>query len=150
MPFRSLTIVFFLSLLAVIYNISFQTGFGKILTQILGQIPFADKVVHFLLMALFSFLLNGALNNRLLQLGRRRWLLGSFLVALFMTLEECTQLFIPARNFEIMDLVCNYAGIYTGGLLLVLLLPHHGHQSTANTDERTTTFSIQTIFHRTR
>ena len=47
-------------------------------------------------------------------------LLSSLLLAVGITLEECSQLFIASRNFEIMDMVCNYAGIYIGSLLLEL------------------------------
>ena len=116
----------------------------------MGHIPYGDKTIHFLLMAIFSFLLNGTLKNHQLQMGRLQWLLGSLIVTVFITLEECSQALIPARNFEIMDLVCNYAGIYAGGVLFTLFLPHLSHKTTGISHERITTISIQAIFHRTR
>ena len=121
--------------------------------------------MHFLLMAVFTFLLNGALNNKQLRWAGQQWPAGSLIVALLITLEECSQVFIPSRNFEMinpcivtnqvrnfemMDLVCNYAGIYAGGLLLLFLLPGLGHQTTGKANERTTTISIQAIFNKTR
>lgn len=150
MLFRILTAALLFFFFFIIINISFQTGFGKTISDVLGHIRFADKTIHFLFMTLFSFLLNGSLKKRQLLIAGQPFLLGSFLVTLFITLEECSQAFIPARNFEIMDLVCNYAGIYMGGLLILLLFPRLGHQTTGISNERNTTFSIQTIFHRTR
>lgn len=150
MLFRILTAAFLFFFFFVIINISFQTGLGKTISDSIGHIPYADKIIHLLFMTLLSFLLNGSLKKRQFLIAGQPFFLGSFLVTLFITLEECSQAFIPARNFEIMDLVCNYAGIYMGGLLILLLLPRLGHQTTGISNERNTTFSIQTIFHRTR
>ena len=87
------------------------------------------------------------LNNKFVG---QTYLLGSLLVACLITFEECTQAFIPARNFEIMDLVCNYAGIYAGGLLSMMLLPAAQKQTTINLNEWFANISLPTIFTRSR
>ena len=128
----------------------FQTPIGRFINLVVANIPYGDKTMHFLLMAVFTFLLNGALNNKQLRWAGQQWPAGSLIVALLITLEECSQVFIPSRNFEMMDLVCKHAGIYAGRLLLLFLLPGLGHQTTGKANERTTTISIQAIFNKTR
>lgn len=150
MPFRFLTIAACLSYLIIIANMSFQTTTGKIFTDAAGLIPYGDKTLHVVIMAFFSFLLNGWLKLQRVKFVGRSWLLGSLLVALLITIEESSQAFIPARNFEIMDLVCNYAGIYAGGLLSIIILPQQDHKTIGSLNERNTNIPLPTIFHRTR
>lgn len=129
MTFRLLTAFTFLSFIFIIVHMAMQTATGRLFGNVVGHIPYGDKTMHFLMMALFSFLLNGALKYRKINLMGKQCLLGSCLVAVLITLEECSQAFIPARNFEIMDLVCNYAGIYAGSLLLMIILPPKVYQT---------------------
>jgi len=48
---------------------------------------------------------------------KRNFLLGSVLVFVFITIEEGSQHFISTRNCELLDLICNYAGILFFGKL---------------------------------
>lgn len=90
-------------------------AFGAI--GMMMQVPFGDKIAHFLLLGTLSFLINSSLRCRNLTVFGHNILLGSLLIAVVITLEEGSQAFIPHRNFEILDIVCNYAGIFTFGKL---------------------------------
>jgi VanZ family protein len=76
---------------------------------------------HFILMGVFSFLLNMALSSRTVRLWRLEVLKGSLVVALVVTLEEISQLFIRYRSFDTVDLLFDYAGIFSFGLFAHLL-----------------------------
>lgn len=73
-------------------------------------------------MASFSFLLSGSFRFRSIHFLGKKLFVGSLILFSFITLEECSQAFIPARNFEMMDMLCNYAGILSGSLLSMGLL----------------------------
>ena len=85
------------------------------------EVPYGDKLGHLVLMGLFSFLLNMALSCRTLRVGRARLLTGSLLAALVVTLEEFSQLFIRYRSFDPFDLLYDYLGIFSFGILAYLL-----------------------------
>lgn len=82
-----------------------------------GGVPYGDKIGHFLVMGLLSLLVNLLLNSRRQSIGKRKFLLGSLIVAGIVTAEEFTQIFIPSRTFSPFDLVADYAGILFFGRL---------------------------------
>ncbi len=147
MIFKTLTALVTAAFLFVIANIGLETPLGLTIKKTIGTIPLADKSLHFLLLAVLSFLVNASMRRRRVNLLGVNLLLGSLLVALGITLEEISQAFIPSRHFELMDMVCNYAGIYSGSFLLCLQKHQHSTYGGQNNRE---TFSLQTIFHRTR
>lgn len=118
MALRIITILAFCFFGFVIANVGAMTPTGIFIKNIIGSIPFFDKAIHLFLLASLSLLLNASLKQRRVNLCGLEVLLGSILVALGITLEEISQAFIPSRNFEWLDMVCNYTGIYAGGALL--------------------------------
>lgn len=148
MLIKSLTLLTFAVFLFTISQVGMETSFGLSVKQNIAEIPYADKCIHFTLLTLLTFLLNASLGKKRVNLKGMKLLIGSLLVASVITLEEFSQAFIPSRNFELMDMVCNYAGIYAGGLLLCL---HKQQQITTTNggEDSRETFSIQTIYHRT-
>lgn len=78
-------------------------------------LPLGDKLGHFVLMGLASLLVNFALACRTFSLRGRRFLLGTWLVLLLVTVEEFTQLFLAYRSFDPVDLVFDAAGILLFG-----------------------------------
>ncbi len=80
-------------------------------------IPGGDKVGHFLLMGGLSFVVNYALRCRKFTVGHRSFLLGSIIVAVMVTIEEFTQLFIRYRTFDLIDLASDFLGIWLFGKL---------------------------------
>lgn len=147
MLLRILTAFAFSAFLFIIANMAFQTKMGYFFTHSISQIPFGDKSLHFLLLMLFTLLLNASLQRSQVNLMGINLLTGSLIVASGITLEECSQAFIPARNFELMDMLCNYAGIFAGSFLPAWRKRKH---STDVDQIDRETISFQTICHRTR
>lgn len=83
----------------------------------LQRLPFGDKIGHFGLLGMASFCVNLALGCRTITLRDVSFLLGSVAVCVFITLEECSQLFLTHRGFDLGDMACNWAGILVFGQL---------------------------------
>ena len=92
-----------------------NTGNGTYLLAILNSVPYGDKLLHILLMGSLTVGLNLSLNFRFSKLWSREVLTGTIIMAVLISLEEISQGFIPYRNFEVLDLVCNYIGIFVLG-----------------------------------
>lgn len=147
MMLRILTILAFSLFLFVIYQVGTVTPLGFLIKQVISSVPFFDKLIHMCLLTILSFLLNASIGQRKVNLYGLDLLLGSLLVAIGITLEECSQAFIPSRNFELMDMVCNYAGIYVGGFLLCLLDLKNTNDANNHSDK---TILLQAFHNRTR
>ena len=100
-------------------------GLGVKVYGHLCQFQYFDKVGHFVLMGGFSFLVNLSLNGKKVRLFKRPVLLGSLLVFAFVLFEECTQLWMPHRNFQISDLIFDALGIFFLGRAAALLASRH-------------------------
>ena len=94
----------------IIYMANFHHD--SVIFNALGYIPFADKILHFSLIGGLAFVVNKALNGKRIKLFKFQFLLGSFAVVIFATLEEASQGFIPSRNLDAIDLICTYTGIW--------------------------------------
>lgn len=143
MLLRFFTIISLLSAAFVITSIGLQTPLGLAIKHAVGSVPYGDKTLHFLLLTGLSFLLNASLKGKQAKIGGMSLLIGSLVLASGITIEEISQAFIPSRNFEILDMLCNYAGIYTGSLLLFFfptLTTDFDH------DDHGNTFPFQKIF----
>jgi polysaccharide biosynthesis protein VpsQ len=84
--------------------------------QWVNILPFGDKFGHFVLIGTLAFLLNYAFNGRMIKIGRQKVLLGCSIVAVAITIEELSQIWIPSRTFDLVDLAANYCGIAISGL----------------------------------
>jgi polysaccharide biosynthesis protein VpsQ len=92
---------------------------GRLPTVILTMkaMPLGDKLGHFVLMGLLSLLVNLSLEATPTRIGPIRLSRGTLLVALLVTIEEFSQLFITSRSFEVADLAADYLGIVLFGRL---------------------------------
>ena len=81
----------------------------------LHEVPAGDKVGHFILMGLLSFLVNFSLRARRWRLGPFEVLAGSVIVIAIVSAEEFLQSFIPRRNASWGDLAADYLGILIMG-----------------------------------
>ena len=77
----------------------------------INGIPFGDKAGHVFLIGIMAHLLNCAMAGRTSGIGRSRWQMGGLIVAVVMTIEEISQIWIPSRTFDLGDLAANYVGI---------------------------------------
>lgn len=80
------------------------------------SVPMGDKVAHLLGLGTLALLLNIALRGRVWSPGVGRFQVGGSLVALVITQEEFSQIWVPIRRFDLGDLLCNYLGICLAGL----------------------------------
>ena len=89
----------------------------RYMLNFVGNIPYGDKLGHFLLMGGFSFLLNLVLDARHFRFWKFNYLLGSLIVLIVVTIEEISQIFVSGRTFDWSDLVFDFLGIFLFGEL---------------------------------
>ena len=78
----------------------------------LNYIPFADKVLHFLLIGTAALLLNKVFKFKTFRLLRFHVYWGSTIIGIAAITEEISQLYIPSRTFDLMDLTADFIGIF--------------------------------------
>jgi len=80
--------------------------------------PGGDKVGHFILFGLLSFLLNrSALSLLPKRYPARLVLTVSLLLSILVGLEEWSQALFPSRTMSLTDLIASYAGVVSFALL---------------------------------
>ena len=82
-----------------------------------NNVPMGDKFCHCTFMFTFSVLTNLTLKCRPIHLGGQTVLLGTVIVAIVVAAEEFSQLWIPGRDFDVLDLTADLVGIACGSLL---------------------------------
>lgn len=87
------------------------------LFDFVARYPGSDKLGHIFLISTLAFMLNYALRARTVPLKCCHVQLGGLIVAVVMTIEECSQIWIPSRTFDLLDLTVNYIGILCAGWL---------------------------------
>ena len=101
--------------------------------RLVGHIPYGDKICHALLYGMMAFLLNYGFGFRRVLLPQHLQSLhrikafssfpfkgavatapymGSIVVLIFATLEECRQYYIPSRTFDLWDLGADFVGVF--------------------------------------
>lgn len=116
---KLIAIVYLLILAGIIAAADFKGT--SYLLNFVGNIPFGDKIGHFVLFGFFAFLVNLSLGRRSFGIGNFRYLAGSLIVAAIITIEEITQIFVRGRTFSFVDLFCSYAGILVFGEIARLI-----------------------------
>ncbi|MFU8892638.1 MAG: VanZ family protein [Luteolibacter sp.] len=109
--FRFLAISYILFLIAIVILIN-QSENGHWWTFI-HTTPYADKLGHLGLTATLGFLCNLAFTKKPLSLRPTRITL---ILLLIVSLEEISQVFIPTRNFDLLDMLANSIGLALGQL----------------------------------
>lgn len=113
-----LTFIYVLILAGIVILADLQ---GTNYFSFIGYIPFGDKIGHFCLMGMFSFLLNLVLKVKQIRFLKVNLLLGSLIVFLIVTLEELSQIFVRGRSFDVTDLIADYTGIFLFGQIAVFI-----------------------------
>lgn len=114
--FFRLSLVIFLLIFVLIILFADQGKMPELIAA-LYAFPYGDKVGHFVLMGLFSFLVNMSLACRKVRFSGIQLLIGSLVVAALVTLEELSQGFFASRTFSLVDLGFSLAGIWSFGML---------------------------------
>jgi polysaccharide biosynthesis protein VpsQ len=81
---KILTVVYILILVGIIVLADIN---GTSYFMFMHYIPYGDKVGHFVLMGMFSLMLNLALRARTIRIWRLNYLLGSLIVAVLVLIE---------------------------------------------------------------
>lgn len=110
---KILTVLYVLVLAVLIFLADKRTT--QYLFRPIRNLPYGDKIGHFLLMGFFSFLLNLALSARSVKLWKFQYLLGSLIVLAVVTIEEFSQIFVRGRTFDWGDLAADFCGIFIFG-----------------------------------
>ena len=109
----------FLVLLVIVIATLADTGLLPALIRALYDYPYGDKLGHFLLMGLVSFVLNWtALASHADPKPASVIWKVSLAFAFFVTLEEFSQQFFSRRTFSLLDLGYSYAGVAMAALLV--------------------------------
>jgi len=85
------------------------------------KLPYADKVLHFVLFGMLSFFLVGWLAKM-----RARWVVAGLVFV--SCADEFLQALSPARSFDLGDLVCTLAGVLVFGGAAARLLRRQIHR----------------------
>jgi hypothetical protein len=109
------TLVYGMALMGVVLAANF--GIARPAFRALGRLPYGDKFCHVILVGILSFLVNRALLCRRFSVARVRLLVGSSILALLVVTEEFTQMAIPSRSFDVLDLAANLIGVILFGYL---------------------------------
>ena len=115
MRLKLLTAIYVLVLAAIIYMAD-RKEYEPVFNHI-KAIPFHDKVGHFFLMGLLSFVMTLSFSCQRVKLLGFNISKSSLVVAGVVTLEEFSQLFIAFRSFDLGDLFFDYLGIILFGQL---------------------------------
>ena len=80
--------------------------------KIINQIPFGDKVGHFVLYGIMTLLLDLTFLQARLKLDPKLLVLRIGLIfAVLIGLEEFSQQYFPSRTFDLVDLTFSYLGV---------------------------------------
>ena len=123
-----ITLYVYVFILAVIIFLADWNGTAYLLDLVM-YVPFGDKIGHFLLAGIFSFLLNMVLGARKVSLRRIKYLTGSLIVLTIVTIEEISQIFVSGRTFDWSDLFFDYLGVYLFGVIAQVICRRNAPQT---------------------
>lgn len=109
MKWLAVGVTFFILYVVYLAN----TGTPNFFDDMVRSVRHGDKIGHFLLMGSLALVVNLAMGRE----ACRRWTIGRWvlggtaIVAVFVTLEECSQMFIATRTFNPLDLLADYLGM---------------------------------------
>jgi len=82
--------------------------------KIIGEIAYGDKLMHGLLYGIMAWCLNYGLGFRTIYTHIQ---LGATIVLTFALLEEISQIFIPSRTFDMIDILADVIGVVLFSLI---------------------------------
>ena len=111
---KYISALFFIFIIAVI--VLADTGSMPRSIRAIYDFPYGDKLGHFILYGLLDFFLTRAFLSSFPSCPRS-WVTLSvgLTLAVFITAEEFSQKFFPARTFGLVDLSASFFGVVVGG-----------------------------------
>lgn len=92
---------------------------GNSVFGILQNIPHVDKLGHFFLYGLLTYLMSFALRQRRFKLLNIRIPLAPFIMLIATFMEECSQIMQEFRTFSLLDMLANIIGVVCFGSLAI-------------------------------
>ena len=115
-------------LFLVVLIVLADSGHGQRIFALAGRIPAGDKLGHFFLFGLLSFLVNLNWRTERMRLLGLRVLQGSAAIMVLVTIEECSQVLFRSRTFDLLDLASDALGICLFGWLAAVWLERKRRQ----------------------
>ena len=116
LAWRRLALAF--ALILVLIVLIADLGLGGEAFAFIWSLPYADKIGHFTLFGVLSLLVSLGFPTRRVRL---LWLFpilkSSLFLMVFIIIEEATQIPLANRNFSLLDLTADFAGVYLFGEL---------------------------------
>jgi len=108
--------IFYVCFILFIIALANQGELGVIGVMVY-ELPYRDKLGHFILMGLLAFFVNLSLKCSTISIWNWNFLKGSIIILILVTLEEISQLFVETRTFDLIDLFADFLGIFVFGRL---------------------------------
>ncbi len=105
----------FLCLLILMKNLNL----GNSVFGLLHGIPHIDKLGHFFLYGLLTYLMSFALKHRSIKLMTIRIPMAPVIMLIATFMEECSQITQEFRTFSLLDMLANAVGIVCFGTLAI-------------------------------
>lgn len=93
---------------AFIFYLSTLQGMG------LAPFPYADKIIHALIYAVFGYFIARALFLSFGVSGRRLLIVTAVIAGFYGITDEIHQLYVPTRSFELFDILADFLGGLAG------------------------------------
>jgi len=103
----------FILLVVVLADLGLMSWFREYANQYSG----IDKAVHFILVGGLSWVLILVFDAKRLLFWGSSLFVGTIVTFSLVTLEECSQLLIATRRFELLDLLADYLGILVAEMM---------------------------------
>lgn len=107
-----------------------NTGRGSIFFDLVESIPYGDKAGHLGLFGFLTLVSILSLKFRTFRLGSYSVYLGAAFVFVFAVGEEITQVFVPYRTFDLVDVAADLLGILLAVALASFLRSKFGETPT--------------------
>jgi VanZ family protein len=130
----TLTFIFTLLAIIAVYDMGYIT---PMLEAITARIPGHDKTTHVLVTGVLCVMVRLAFPHATFTVMGRSMLRGTILLWTFVTLEECSQMFVASRSFDLTDLACNYLGLILFGVAAPSIAGAYRARTTQTNDVET-------------
>ncbi len=106
---KFIAFIFFVSIQWILFLAN--TGYNCQMFESVRSLPYGDKLTHFVMFGTLTLILNYALKFEIFSIIRIKIYIGTITVAIFAFFEEFSQLFFPARTFDLNDMAAGSIGI---------------------------------------
>jgi VanZ family protein len=114
---KTLAYLFIILVIFTMLSATFQ--WTNPIIELIKGFKYGDKFAHLILIGTLAYCVNYLLKFRIIKRFNQNLLVGTIAITIFITLEECSQIWISTRTFDLIDLSANYIGIGIATLIIV-------------------------------